>query len=79
MVQGSSTVQTDESGQRGVSEMTEITGPSKNPVASGVSEISQVKTGNCTKKEDNEVRRPVRRSTRALRQPACYEDFVLDV
>lgn len=79
LVQGSSTVQADESGQRGVSETTEVTGSSKNQVTSGVSEISQVKTGNCTENEDNDVRRPVRRSTLAIRQPACYEDFVLDV
>lgn len=54
------TVEADESGQSRVSETKKVSGPSKKPVTSGVSESSQVQAGNCTEKEDNEVGRPAK-------------------
>ena len=48
-------------------------------MTTGVSENSQVQAGHSTEKEDNAAERPVRRSTRTIRQPARYKDFVLDV
>ena len=87
VVQASSTVQTDEPGPRAkqgqgpsrVPETTEVSGPSGIPGTTGVSENSQVQAGHSTEKEDNAAERPVRRSTRTIRQPARYKDFVLDV
>ena len=79
VVQASSTVQTDEPGPSRVPETTEVSGPSGIPGTTGVSENSQVQAGHSTEKEDNAAERPVRRSTRTIRQPARYKDFVLDV
>ena len=79
VVQASSTVQTDEPGPSRVPETTEVSGPSRIPGTTGVSENSQVQAGHSTEKEDNAAERPVRRSTRTIRQPARYKDFVLDV
>ena len=91
VVQASSTVQTDEPGPSRVPETTEVSGPSRVPETTevsgpsgipgttGVSENSQVQAGHSTEKEDNAAERPVRRSTRTIRQPARYKDFVLDV
>ena len=79
VVEASSTVQTDEPGPSRVPETTEVSGPSGIPGATGVSENSQVQAGHSTEREDNAAERPVRRSTRTVRQPACYKDFVLDV
>ena len=79
VVEASSTVQTDEPGPSRVPETTEVSGPSGIPGTTGVSENSQVQAGHSTEKEDNAAERPVRRSTRTIRQPARYKDFVLDV
>ena len=79
VVQASSTVQTDEPGPGRVPETTEVSGPSGIQGTTGVSENSQVQAGHSTEKEDNAAERPVRRSTRTIRQPARYKDFVLDV
>ena len=65
VVQGT-TVQADESGQSRVSETKKVSGPSKKPVTSGVSESSQVQAGNCTKKEDNKVGRGLCESRHGL-------------
>jgi len=59
VVQGT-TVEADESGQSRVSETKKVSGPSKKPVTSGVSESSQVQAGNCTENEDNEMGRPAK-------------------
>ena len=68
MEQESSMVQAEEPEQSRISETTEVSGTSWNPVTTGVSERFQVQAGHCTEREDNGVRRLVRRSTRTIRQ-----------
>ena len=64
----SSIVHAEEPGQSRISETTEVSGTSWNPVTTGVSESFLVQAGRCTEREDNGVRRLVRGSTRTIRQ-----------
>ena len=69
-VQAGSAVQADEPGVSNSPQTTDISVPSEIPWTSEVSENSRVQTRH-PKKEGAGVRRPVWRSTRTVRLPAC--------
>ena len=76
-VQVDSTVEADAPGPSGIPETTEVSG--RIPGSRELSENSRGLPGRSPEKEDNGAGRPVRRSSRTVRQPVRFKDFVLVV